>query len=155
MASPVDAGIFWSSTLLARRRPGTLVDAMSSLTTGQKELKPLPARLHVRTVSGIAWVRFPRAAADGIAVRELFETAMALTEKRNIRLLVDLAGVPMVSSGLMGILVTIQKKFLHVGGQLHIAVPDPQVMTQFEVMNLHRLLKLFAAVDDATLRFKP
>ena len=91
---------------------------------------------------------------DGIAVRELFETAMRLISKRDLRMLIDLTGVDLVTSGAMGMFVTIRKKFLSTGGQLHIAVPDPQVMEQFELLNLQRVLSLFHSVDEAVERFK-
>lgn len=91
---------------------------------------------------------------DGLAVRSLFETAMQRISQRDLRLLIDLTGVDLVTSGAMGMFVTIRKKFLSTGGQLHIAAPDPQVMQQFELLNLQRVLHLFTTVDEAVARFK-
>ena len=78
---------------------------------------------------------------DGIAIRELFEAAMALPD--HPRLLVDCEGVEMISSGAMGMLVTIHKRFVSHGGQLHVAVPDRRVRHALEIANLHRLLRVF------------
>ena len=106
-------------------------------------------RLAVRSIEKITYIGFPRRKIDGITIRELFEAAMTLTQKHSPCLLIDLLGVPMVSSGAMGIFVEIQKKFRHVGGQLHLHVPDPMIRQQFQVMNLHVLLLLFDTLDEA------
>jgi anti-anti-sigma factor len=113
-----------------------------------------PSRLLLSSENDVTAIRFPRGLIDGVAVRELYETAAQLMGNRNLKLLIDLTGVPMVSSGVMGMLVTIRKKLLMVGGQLHIAVPDPHVLEEFHVMNLHLLLHLFADVTEARSRFK-
>lgn len=113
-----------------------------------------PPRLAVVEEAGISRVQFPRQKIDGVAVRMLYETAAALTQGKNPKMLVDLTGVASISSGVMGILVTIQKLFRHVGGQLHIASDNAMVLQQFEVMNLHLVLKLFPGRDTAVAQFK-
>ncbi|MBI1337499.1 MAG: STAS domain-containing protein [Phycisphaera sp.] len=99
-------------------------------------------------------VTFLNNKADGIAVRQLYELAASMMETRNQRMLVDLTGLPMASSGLMGMLVTIRKKFLMTGGQLHIASPNPMVTKSFQVMRLDIVLQLFPSVDEAQAKFK-
>lgn len=113
-----------------------------------------PSRLHIETGEKYLHVRFPRRKIDGVAVRELYEAAAEISHHRDPRMLVDFEGVVLVSSGVMGILVTIQKLFRHVGGQLHIASPDPMVVQQFEVANLHLLLKVFPDCHVAIEAFK-
>lgn len=115
---------------------------------------PDAARLLADTADGITRVRFPQNRFDGIAVRELFELAMALTDAPRPKLLVDLTGLPMVPSGGVGILISIRKKFLQHGGQLHLASPDPLVTQSFEVMNVHRLLQIFPTPEQALAAFK-
>lgn len=112
-----------------------------------------PPRLHVELIDGFTRVSFPRRKIDGVAVRELYEAAAELSHGREPKMLVNLDGVQLVSSGVLGILVTIQKLFRHVGGQLHIVSPDPMVVQQFEVANLHLLLKLFTDCETA-MKFK-
>jgi anti-anti-sigma regulatory factor len=51
-------------------------------------------------------------------------------------------------------LITIRKRFMSTGGQLHIALPDPNIRTSFELANMQRLLHLFASVDEAMAAFK-
>jgi len=113
-----------------------------------------PPRLTIETVETLLHVRFPRRKIDGVAVRELYEAAAQVSHGRDPRMLVNLEGVSLVSSGVMGILVTIQKLFRHVGGQLHIVSSDPMVVQQFEVANLHLLLKVFSDLDSAMAMFK-
>jgi anti-anti-sigma factor len=126
------------------------------MPTDAAPISPLAenAPLVVEQSDNLVRVAPPGRKFDGLAVRALFETAMQLISRRDLRLLVDLTGVDLVTSGAMGMFVTIRKKFLSTGGQLHIAVPDPQVMQQFELLNLQRVLHLFPNVDDALARFK-
>lgn len=90
---------------------------------------------------------------DGIAVRELFEYSNELAGHQP-KLLVDTTGVAMVPSGGMGMLITIRKRFMGTGGQLHIAVPDPRILESFTLANMQRLLKLFPSVSEALSAFK-
>lgn len=117
---------------------------------------PLP-RLRIEAIgkaSRAVLVSFPRGKIDGVAVREIYELAAELTENRSPQMLIDLAGVVMVSSGVMGIFAATHKLFLHSGGQLHISVTDVQVEHQFELMNMHLMLKLFAGQQAAADAFK-
>jgi anti-sigma B factor antagonist len=111
-------------------------------------------RLALTETSGVVEMRFPRGNVDGTAVREMLEAAASLTERHDVRLLVDFSGVQMVSSGAMGMLVTMRKKLMHVGGQMQIAVPDEQVMESFRVTKLHQLLNIQGSVEAARAAFK-
>ena len=102
---------------------------------------------------GIAHVTFPTGRFDGTAVRELFECSNQLPAQHP-KLLVDCGGVEMVPSGGMGMLITIRKRFLSVGGQLHIALPEANTMQSFRIANMQRLLSLFDSVDAARAAFK-
>jgi anti-anti-sigma factor len=98
---------------------------------------------------------FPRRQLDGTAVREMYETTVELSETHNLKLLIDLTDIPLISSGVMGMLVTMRKRLLHTGGQMHIAAPDPNVFQSFHVMNLHLVLTLFEDPARAAAAFKP
>ncbi len=119
--------------------------------TGSSAEQP---RITMEVVEGVTQVTFPRRKIDGIAVRELYEAAAEMSHTRDAKMLINLEGVVLVSSGVLGILVTIQKLFRHVGGQLHIVSPDAMVLQQFEVANLHLVLKLFNSCDGAKQQFK-
>jgi len=103
--------------------------------------------------AGVVTATFPGGRFDGNAVRELFELAMALPAG-NTKLLVDTSGVGFVPSGAMGILVTIRKRFLSSGSQLHIALPDPHVRESFNLALMSRLLCLFDSCAAAREAFK-
>ncbi|MDH3583163.1 MAG: STAS domain-containing protein [Phycisphaerae bacterium] len=111
-------------------------------------------RLDVQDDGQVACVRFPRGQVDGLAVRELYETAIELTDRDHVRMLVDFSGVRLVTSAAMGMLVTIKKKFLQCGGQLHVVIDRPEVRAPFELMNLHIVLNLFEDIAEARRRFK-
>lgn len=119
---------------------------------------PVPSPVSDGEVSGVprvtlehrqdaAIARFPRGKVDGIAVRELFEAAMSLTDQSQPRLVVDLAGLDMATSGLMGILVQLHKRFTLAKGRLSVAVPDPRIRASFEIANLHLVLDLHEQAD--------
>ncbi|WP_432798421.1 STAS domain-containing protein [Poriferisphaera sp. WC338] len=98
---------------------------------------------------------FPNGKVDGTAVRELYEVTMQLADQiEQLKLLVDLSGIEFMPSGGLGMLVTLRKKFLGSGGQLHIYVPDAQVREVFMVTNLDRLLNLYSNGDEASTSFK-
>ena len=98
---------------------------------------------------------FPDGRMDGSAIRKMYETTVELIDQPNMRLLVDLSGIDMVSSSAMGMFVTMKKKCLGVGAQLNIFVPSESVMGAFNLMRLNRVLNLHSSRDDALRAFKP
>jgi len=111
-------------------------------------------RIHIEQDDGVAHVTFPAGRFDGVAVRELFEYSNALPREQQ-KLLVDTTGVTMVPSGGMGMLLTIRKRFLTTGGQLHVALPSADVMASFKLASMQRMLALFSSADEARAGFKP
>lgn len=111
-------------------------------------------RVRLLDVDGTAVLCFPRGTLDGVALREIYETAVLLTDRVNARLVIDLKEVQFVSSGAMGMFVTVKKKFLGTGGQMHLAIPAAEIRQQFEVMNLHLILRIFVTLPDAVAAFK-
>ena len=112
------------------------------------------APIQVELDADIVHVRFPASKTDGNAVRALYELSAELSDQGQFKLLVDLTGVKMATSGMMGMLVTIKKRALSCGGQVHVLVPDPLIMGAFHTMNLHLLLLLFDDPQRAR-QFKP
>ena len=104
---------------------------------------------------GVLVMRFPPGHMDGHAVRQMYELTVQHISKPNARLLVELTGVQHVSSAGLGMFVTLRKKCLGVGAQMHLFVPDAQVMRLFTIMNLQIVLPMFDTRDDALARFKP
>lgn len=117
--------------------------------------EPAQPRVAITKEAGDVTVfAFPRGQIDGHAVRELYEQVVQVIDHPNACLLVDLEGIEIISSGAMGMCVTLKKKCLGVGAQMHIAVPRAQVMQMFQIMNLHMVLQLFASRDEAVAAFK-
>ncbi|MEM6855370.1 MAG: STAS domain-containing protein [Planctomycetota bacterium] len=116
----------------------------------------MPDYTHIRSdlEAGVARVTFPLSRFDGVAVRELFEFSNTLPSAHP-KLLVDTTGVTLVPSGGMGMLLTIRKRFLANGGQLHVAIPNANIMETFRIASMHRMLELFESVEDARAGFKP
>ena len=106
-------------------------------------------RVRIERAGELIHMTFPRRSVDGTAVREMYETAADHFDNSHVKLLIDFTGVGLVSSGAMGMLVTIRKKMLQSGGQMHVLIPDPQVMQTFQVMNLHLVLPLHTEAESA------
>jgi len=109
--------------------------------------------LHAQRDGEIVHVTFP-GHVDGNAVRELFERSSQVMDEDDPKLLIDFTGVPLITSGAMGILVQIKKRFLSVGGQLHVVVADENNRQSFKMMKLDIMLKLFESTDAARKAFK-
>ena len=107
-----------------------------------------------RIDDGIAHMTFPACKVDGNAVRLMYETTATLMDEHDLKLLIDFTGVGLLSSGAIGMLVTIRKKMMSIGGQLHVVIPDENVMGTMKIMNLHIVMNLFDALDPAR-KFKP
>ena len=110
-------------------------------------------RVRIERDGGMLHLTFPRRTVDGVAVREMYEAAADYFDDPHLKLLVDFTGVPLINSGMMGMLVTLRKKLLQSGGQMHVLIPDPQVMQTLQIMNLHLVLTLFSE-PEAARRFK-
>jgi anti-anti-sigma factor len=121
--------------------------------TSEAAPTPAPPRLLVEHLDGHIRISFPQGKIDGNGVREMYEAAAQILNQRGPKMLVDFTGVGMVTSATMGMLVTIKKKCLSAGAQLHIAIPDSRVMQQMQIMNLHRILNLFPTPQEA-VQFK-
>lgn len=109
----------------------------------------------VQTERGVLVMRFTSGRMDGHAVRQMYELTVQHISTPNARLLIDLTGVEHIASAGLGMFVTLRKKCLGVGSQMHIAVPDSQVRKLFTVMNLQIVLPLFETCEQAFARFKP
>jgi len=113
-----------------------------------------PPRLMQQCADGMTIVTFPRGQVDGTGVRELYELAVSLMDNRQTMLLLDFTGVSLMTSGTMGMLVTIRKKFLHTGAQLHVAVPDARVMEACRMLRLDVMVSFFETPEAARAAFK-
>ena len=51
--------------------------------------------------------------------------------------------------------VTLRKKCLGTGSQMHVAVPNEEVMAVFTLMRLEIVVPIYNSRDEAFIRFKP
>ena len=100
-------------------------------------------------IDAIAHMTFPTGKVDGNAVRLMYETTATLMDEHDLKLLIDFTGVGLLSSGAIGMLVTIRKKMMSIGGQLHVLIPDQNVMGTMRIMNLHIVMNLFESPEPA------
>ncbi len=104
--------------------------------------------------NGVLHITFPQGRADGVAVRELYEASIDAIDGHDARLLVDFTGVDTLNSGMLGMLVTVRKKTLQSGAQLHVVLPQPMLMRQLVLTNLHHIIAAFADREHALDAFK-
>ncbi len=130
-----------------------MADPNSPTDDNSSTPKPPPI-IALEHCEGYVCVHFPAQRADGMACRALYESTVALTDQHHVCLVVDFTGIDLVSSGMMGMLVTVRKKFLGSGGQLRVVIPNPRVMEQFNVLNMGRVLDLCDSRDIAITSFK-
>ncbi len=109
----------------------------------------------IQAERGIHVMRFPTGKMDGQAVRQMYELTVHEISEPNARLMIDLSGVSYVSSAGLGMFLTLRKKCLGVGSQMHLFVPDPQVWDLFAITNLLKVLPLFRSREEALMKFKP
>ena len=109
----------------------------------------------VRVERGVQVMVFPAGVLDGNAVRRMYELGVEHISAPNARLLIDLTGVTRVSSAALGMFVTLRKKCLGNGSQMHVAVPNEEVMAVFTLMRLEIVVPIYDSRDEAFTRFKP
>lgn len=100
-------------------------------------------------------VTLPSGKADGVAVRELYELSAQLLDRHHTHIVVDFTNVNFVPSGMMGMLITVRKKLMGTGGQLHVVINDELVLNAFHLMKLDRILSLCNSLDEAITRLNP
>jgi len=107
------------------------------------------ARVALSRVGRHVHMTFPSKVIDGNAVRDMFEHTATLTEEGNPRLIVDFTGITFVNSGAMGMLITMRKKLMHVGGEMRVVIDHDQVRHAFHTTRLDAMLDLRPTLDDA------
>ncbi|MBI1369970.1 MAG: STAS domain-containing protein [Planctomycetes bacterium] len=116
--------------------------------------QPSVDRIVIFREEGVTRMSFPRDNVDGTTVREMYEMTAWLMDEDNLKLLIDFTDIPLVTSGAMGMLVTMRKKLMSTGGQMHVAIPNEMVLGSFKIMKLDIVLHLFDSVEAARGAFK-
>ena len=102
------------------------------------------ARIDLSEVDGVRIVRFrDRRLFDENTVREVADQVHAATPDTGaIRLILDFAGVDLVSSSLLGKLILLQRRVDASGGKLRLCEMSGVVRAVFKTSNLDRLFAI-------------
>jgi len=114
-----------------------------------------PQHVAMSSERGVKVMTFPAGSMDGKAVRLMYEHTVEAIDAPNARLLVDTSGIDLVNSGAMGMFVTLEKKCLGVGAQMHLYVPSEHVQHALQLMRLDRVLDVHTDRERALQSFKP
>ena len=122
-------------------RRGTLVSVAESAEHKGVIIEPgrTPAAAVVRFTYG----------ADGRAVRAFYEQAVVLLDRGVTRLIVDMEGLPYVPSGLLGMLINVNRKCRSSGAAMRVVTPTAELRKTFEISRLDVVLTLVSSVEAA------
>ncbi|HZT79418.1 MAG TPA: STAS domain-containing protein [Gemmataceae bacterium] len=112
---------------------------------------PLPRWLHVEQVGDVTVARFPhRCDLMGEAVELIGDQLEALVdEEGRCRLLLNLDGVDILESKMLGRLLTLNKKVLAAGGRLKLCCVPPHLAEVFERAKLDNLMGIYPSEEEA------
>jgi anti-anti-sigma factor len=85
---------------------------------------------------------FPSAILDPHSVEGVKQELLALVEERPAKLLLNFRKVEYVSSGAMGVLITLNRRMQAAGGRLVLCFLDPTVHESFRAMKLDRVFMI-------------
>lgn len=104
---------------------------------------PVEPRILIEDEDGVPVVRFfDRQIMDDRTVRETADQIVAaLPSSAPIRLILDFAGVSMISSAMIARLVLLQRRVDSSGGQLRLCELSPGVRDTLRTTNLDRILR--------------
>ena len=83
----------------------------------------------------------------GRTMEELVESA------GHPKIVVNFANLKHVSSAMLGVLISVEKKVGQMKGEMRLAGIPASIMQVFKLTCLDKLLKIFDTVEDATYRF--
>lgn len=91
---------------------------------------------------------------DQVAIQEVGNEIEQLVDKLGLpKIVIDFGDLEHVSSAMLGVLISVNKKVQALKGELRLAaVPEP-VMAVFKLTRLDKLLKIYDSTDLATTRF--
>ena len=69
------------------------------------------------------------------------------------KLIIDFSGLQSVSSAMVGVIISINKKVQSMKGELRLAAVGPSIMEVFELTHLDKILKIYRNFDQAMHRF--
>jgi anti-sigma B factor antagonist len=108
-----------------------------------------PGEVRVRPLGTDAAIIEVRGVVDLFTAQELEQVAAEQVARDRIRLLVDLAGVPLCDSTGLTVLIRIHRLTDARGGWLRLVAPRPQVRGLLEMTNLTRIFDVYDSMAEA------
>ena len=107
----------------------------------------MPSNIVVSQAEGVTTVSLRMSSIlDGPVIEEVGRTLFGLVEEKAVdRLVVDFHSVSFLSSSMLGVLVSLQKKANLVNGKVVLSGLRPSLM---KIFTITRLEKIFAFADD-------
>ncbi len=114
------------------------------------------SRLVVTEDGGVTRVQFlDRNILDETTIQQIGDQIGALIDAQTTpKLLINFAKVEHLSSAALGILITINNRVKHKGGQLRLANIDPQIYEVFVITKLNKLFQIHDTAEKALASFK-
>ncbi len=89
---------------------------------------------------------------DGLVIEDIGRCLFGLVEKKAIRkLIIDFRNVEFLSSSMLGILVSLQKRIAGIDGQVVLCGMRPNLMKVFQITQLDRIL-IFAKDESEAMK---
>ena len=111
------------------------------------------AEVSVRRVNGtkIYLVKLPPGRlTDNYVITKIQDHLLEMINKsRTAQFVVDLHDVTLMSSEMLGVLVSLQKSAKRKKGFIHLARPTLGVSRIFEAIKLHKTVKIYASIEKA------
>jgi anti-sigma B factor antagonist len=126
---------------------GSSAGQSKSLPDDRASSEPSPGSrpsLRVQSVHGVAIVEFVNAQNlyEDAVIRELGTQLRALVEQGNTRLLLNLAGSRSMSSDLLGMLASLQRRLEKANGRLGLCGLDPALRDMIRICRLDRFFEI-------------
>ncbi len=98
---------------------------------------------------GVTILKLNVKSLDALTVPELRPAVEQLVERGGVKVVVDMAGVEVIDSSGVGVIVGLFKRMRSLGGAVRVAAVNKQPMEIFKVMLLDRVLPIFPAAKQA------
>jgi anti-anti-sigma factor len=108
----------------------------------------------VEQIRGEATVLTLKGRLDSTSATDLKNKVKSCAKNGQVRLVIDLANVDFVDSSGLGSLVACLRSVNKLGGDIRIAALQDRVRAVFELIRLHHIFEIFAALDTAINSFE-
>lgn len=114
-----------------------------------------PAGLMIQKMADIHIVEFMESSVlDQVRIEQIRNELDAIVEKGGVpKILLSFDGVAHISSAVLGVLMSIDKKCKAQRGEIRLAHISDSIMTVFKMTKLDKVLKIYKSVEAAMVKF--